>query len=112
MELEPGGWISPHSDAPGKLPGEDSIDILEFGVPINLAIVHPADCHMTLDGYGCIPWEEGKAFMINIRNYHSVINFSMVSRIHLIAHGMPGNRKKDFVELIVRSYRKQYEKRN
>ena len=112
MELEPGGWISPHSDAPGKLPGEESIDILEFGVPINLAIVHPADCHMTLDGYGCIPWKEGKAFMINIRNYHSVINFSMASRIHLIAHGIPGDRKKEFVELIVRSYRKQYEKRN
>jgi hypothetical protein len=67
---------------------------------------------MSLDGYGQIPWQEGKAFIINIRNYHSVINFSNKNRIHLIAHGIPGNRKNEFVELIARSYRKQYEKGN
>jgi hypothetical protein len=112
MELEPGGAISPHSDAPGKLPGELGIDMLDFGVPINIAITHPKDCHMTLEGYGKVPFVEGKAFIINIRNYHSVVNFSDTSRIHLIAHGIPGNRKKDFIELIARSYRKQYGKRN
>ena len=30
MELEPGGKISPHSDAPGRLPGEQDFDMLEF----------------------------------------------------------------------------------
>lgn len=109
MQLEPNGYISPHSDAPGKLPGEMNLDLLEFGVPINVAIIHPEDCFMTLDGYGTVPFKEGKAFMINIRNYHSVINFSNKTRIHLIAHGIPGSRKKEFADLIVRSYRKQYE---
>ena len=110
MELEPGGRISPHSDAPGKLPGETDLDMLEYGVPINIAIIHPSDCHMTLEGHGTVPFKEGKAFIINIRNVHSFVNNSAVSRIHLIAHGIPGNRKNEFVELIARSYRKQHEK--
>jgi len=109
MQIEPQGYISPHSDAPGKLPGEDNLDILEFGVPINIAIIHPKDCVMTLEGYGCVPFEEGKAFIINIRNYHSVINSSNQSRIHLISHGIPGKSKKEFAELVASSYRKQYE---
>lgn len=112
MELESNGMISPHSDAPGKLPGESGINMIDFGVPINIAIVHPLECFMTLEGYGKVPFQEGKAFIINIRNYHSVINFSNQSRIHLIAHGIPGSRKNNFVELIARSYRKQYDKRN
>ena len=84
--------------------------MLEFGVPINIAIIHPSDCHMTLEGHGTVPFKEGKAFIINIRNVHSFVNNSAVSRIHLIAHGIPGNRKNEFVELIARSYRKQHEK--
>jgi hypothetical protein len=110
MQLEPGGRISPHSDAPGRLPGEDNLDMLEFGVPINVAIIHPDDCHMTLEGHGTVPFKEGKAFIINIRNVHSFVNNSNTPRIHLIAHGIPGNRKDDFVELIARSYRKQNER--
>lgn len=109
MELESDGIISPHSDAPGKLPGELGIDMLDFGVPINVAITHPPGCFMTLEGYGVVPFVAGRAFIINIRNYHSVINMSSKSRTHLIAHGIPGNRKEDFVELIARSYRKQCE---
>ena len=109
MELEPGGKISPHSDAPGRLPGEQDLDMLEFGVPINVAIMHPEDCHMTLEGHGTVPFQEGKAFIINIRNVHSFVNNSSSNRIHLIAHGVPGNRKEEFVELIARSYRKQNE---
>jgi hypothetical protein len=107
MELEPSGVISPHSDAPGRLPGENDLDMLEFGVPINVAIIHPDDCHMTLEGHGTVPFKEGKAFIINIRNVHSFVNNSNTPRIHLIAHGIPGKRKDEFVELIARSYRKQ-----
>jgi len=110
MQLEPGGYISPHSDAPGKLPGELGIDMLDFGVPINVAIIHPDDCYMTLEGHGTVPFKEGKAFIINIRNVHSFVNNSNTPRIHLIAHGIPGNRKDDFIELVARSYRKQHEK--
>lgn len=112
MELESNGQISPHSDAPGRLPGEEGIDMLDFGVPINVALQHPPSCHMTLQGYGVVPFIAGKAFIINIRNYHSVINKSMHKRLHLIAHGIPGNRKDDFVKLVAQSYRKQYEKRH
>lgn len=110
MEVESGGCINPHSDMPGRLPGEENFDALKFGVPINVAIVHPENCQMTLEGYGCVPFKEGKAFIINIRNYHSVINFSNQPRIHLIAHGKLENKTSDFVKLIARSYRKQYER--
>lgn len=108
MQLEPGGRISPHSDAPGRLPGEENLDMLEFGVPINIAIIHPDECYMTLEGHGTVPFKEGKAFIINIRNVHSFVNNSNKPRIHLIAHGIQGSRKNDFVKLIARSYRKQY----
>ncbi len=108
MELESNCAITPHSDMPGRLPGEDNFDALKFGVPVNVAINHPLDCHMVLDGYGLVPWQEGKAFIINIRNYHSVINFSDSPRMHLIAHGKLENKIDNFVELIARSYRKQY----
>lgn len=109
MELEPGGRISPHSDAPGRLPGEQGIDMLDFGVPINIAIIHPEDCYMTLEGHGTVPFKEGKAFIINIRNVHSFVNNSNTPRIHLIAHGIPGKRKDEFIKLVAQSYRKQNE---
>jgi len=112
MQLEGRGEISPHSDAPGRLPGEQGIDMLDFGVPITVAITHPPMCKMTLEGEGIVPFLAGKAFIINIRKYHSVINQSMHPRTHLIAHGIPGNRKYDFIDLVANSYRKQYEKRN
>jgi hypothetical protein len=110
MEVVAGGYINPHSDMPGRLPGEENFNALEFGVPINVAIIHPNECFMSLEGYGIVPFKEGKAFIVNIRNYHSVINNSQKSRIHLIAHGIPGNRQNKFIELVSRSYKKQYEK--
>jgi hypothetical protein len=64
---------------------------------------------MVLEGYGVVPFKEGKAFLINIRNYHSVINFSNESRIHVIGHSHGyGSKKQQFVDLIARSYEKQY----
>jgi len=110
MELEPLSAITPHSDMPGRLPGEDNFDALEFGVPINIAVVHPADCYMVLQGHGIVPFKEGKAFIVNIRNYHSVINFSNQPRTHVIGHPFGyGANKEAFAELITRSYNKQYE---
>ena len=109
MELKSKGIISPHSDAPGRLPGEQGIDMLDFGVPINIAITHPQKCHMTLEGHGVVPFQDGKAFIINIRNYHSVMNNSLHTRTHLIAHGIPGSQKMNFIDLVANSYRKQYE---
>ena len=107
MELTPLSAITPHSDMPGRLPGEAGMDMLDFGVPVNIAVVHPEDCYMVLEGYGIVPFEEGKAFIVNIRNYHSVINFSKHPRIHVIGHSYGyGNKLEDFANLIVRSYEK------
>lgn len=109
MELIPLSAITPHSDMPGRLPGEAGMDMLDFGVPVNIAVVHPEDCYMVLEGYGIVPFEEGKVFIVNIRNYHSVINFSKHPRIHVIGHSYGyGNKLKMFAELLVKSYEKMY----
>ena len=109
MRLQSGYAITPHSDMPGRLPGEDNFDALAFGCPINIAVIHPTDCHMVLEGYGRVPFEQGKAFLINIRNYHSVLNFSDQDRIHVIGHSYGyGSKQQEFADLIARSYEKQY----
>lgn len=104
MSLAPGGRISPHNDDPG---GDGSL--LDKILPINIAITHPADCHMTLTGFGNVPFKPGKIFLVNITNEHSVVNNSNTRRLHMIGHGLVGNRKKDFCDMIVRCYNKQYE---
>jgi len=110
MKLDPGGYIEPHSDAPGKLPGELGIDVLKIGIPINIAVVHPSECFFSLDGFGTVPFDEGKAFLINIRHYHSVINNSNQPRIHLILQGVSTQNLEQFTDLLVRSYEKTYAK--
>jgi hypothetical protein len=112
MQLNADHAITPHSDMPGKLPGEDNFDALEFGVPINIAVIHPKDCHMVLEGYGVVPFEEGKAYIINIRHCHSVINFSDQDRVHVIGHSYGyGTKQNEFADLVARSYHKQYANR-
>jgi hypothetical protein len=111
MELIPESAIHPHSDMPGKLPGENNFDALSFGVPVNIAVVHPDECFMVLEGKGIIPFQEGKAFIINIRHTHSVLNFSDKSRIHVIGHSFGyGTKINSFTKLIADSYKKQYER--
>jgi hypothetical protein len=64
---------------------------------------------MVLEGHGVVPFKEGKAFIVNIRNYHSVINFSNQSRVHVIGHSYGyGSKLIEFAELVVRSYEKMY----
>jgi hypothetical protein len=105
MELKPNAAITPHSDMPGRLPGEAGMDMLDFGVPVNIAVIHPEDCHMVLEGYGTVPFKEGKAFIVNIRHFHTVVNMSSQSRIHVIGHPFGyGNNKEKFASLIVKSY--------
>jgi hypothetical protein len=108
MQLEAGGYIYPHQDAP---PGYDKdFELLDHLVPINIAIDHPEECYMTLKDHGIVPWKSGNIKLVNITNYHSVINFSDRHRMHLIAHGIVGNRFKEFSTLIANSYKKQYER--
>jgi hypothetical protein len=108
MKVNSMGWVEPHNDTPPGIKKED-LDLLNHIIPINIAIVHPEKCYMTLENMGTVPWEEGSAFIINITNTHSVVNYSKQSRVHLIAHGIVGNKINDFAELIVKSYIKQYE---
>lgn len=111
MELEPDCAITPHSDMPGRLPGEENFDALSFGVPVNIAVIQPKDCYMVLEGKGVVPFEEGKAFIVNIRHTHSVLNFSDEPRMHVIGHSFGyGSKLEQFAELVVRSYNKQYER--
>jgi len=105
MELAPGGYISPHNDAPGGIKNTE-FNMMDHMVPINIAITHPDDCFMNVENYGTVPWKEGKAFIVNITNTHSVYNNSVYPRMHLIAHCIIGNKKKEFSELIVKSYNK------
>lgn len=107
MKLDPYGYISPHSDAPGRgyIPGEPvDYDPLELGCPVNIAIVHPSNCEMVLENFGVVPFKSNKMFLINIRHNHAVINFSNQERIHMIGFCVFGNKKGDFADLIVRSY--------
>jgi hypothetical protein len=108
MQVEAGGYIHPHQDAPAGF--DKDFDLLNHLVPINIAIDHPDKCYMTLQDHGIVPWKDGNVKLVNITNYHSVINFSDRPRMHLIAHGIVGNRFKEFSALIAESYKKQYER--
>jgi hypothetical protein len=90
---------------PGRLPGEDNFNALNFGVPVNIAVIHPKDCFMVLENYGVVPFVEGEAYIINIRHFHSVINLSTESRIHVIGHPFGyGTRKQEFIDVVANSY--------
>ena len=107
MMVEPGGYVDPHNDTP---PGVDISNISEHLIPINVAIDHPDNCYMTLKGHGIVPWKSGQMKIVNITNDHSVINMSDKPRMHMIAHGIIGNRRNEFNKLIASSYKKQYER--
>jgi hypothetical protein len=107
MRLAPGGYIASHSDAPGRgyRPGEPvDYDPLELGCPVNIAIIHPDDCHMVLERFGVVPFKPNKMFLVNIRHTHAVLNFSNQERVHMIGFCVFGDRKEQFADLIVKSY--------
>lgn len=108
MELAAGGLIAPHDDSPNGVKNTE-FDMMDHMIPINIAIVHPDDCYMDLQTYGRVPWKSGSVFIVNITDTHTVVNNSNSPRMHMIAHCVIGNRKKEFAELIVRSYNKRYE---
>jgi hypothetical protein len=107
MELEPNGFIAPHDDSPSGVKNTE-FDMMDHMIPINLAITHPDNCQMQLEGYGRVPFRAGRAFIVNITNVHSAINNSNQPRMHMIAHCIIGNKKKEFAELVVRSYNKHH----
>jgi hypothetical protein len=104
MRIAPGGGINWHND--GQLP--TGIDPLVSILPINVAVIHPTNCEMEIEGHGVVPWTEGKIIMLNISKNHAVFNRSAKDRIHMIANVILGNRTKEFCEMLVRCYNKQY----
>ena len=104
MKVDAGGYINWHND--GSIP--DDIDPLKSILPINLAISHPVNCEMQIEGHGVVPWKEGKVIMVNISKNHAVFNRSSKSRIHMIANIILGNQTEKFCNMIVRCYNKQY----
>lgn len=105
MKIEAGGHINWHND--GAIPLD--IDPLTSILPVNLAITHPSHCEMEIEGHGVVPWKEGKIIMINISKNHAVFNRSSKPRIHMIANLILGNRTKEFCDMLVRCYNKQYD---
>jgi len=91
MYLEPGGYILPHTDKTKSRLTE-----------INIAITHPKGCVFRFLDKGNIPFEPGKAFIIDTSNRHMVFNNSNKPRLHMIMH------TKISDETIVESYEKSY----
>lgn len=105
MKLGQKGYITPHSDGGS---GIDWNNIWDHPLPINIALDHPETCFMTVKDSGVVPFKNGKSFLVNILKTHSVINFSNKDRIHLIVHGIVGNRKLDYCKFIAENYRKAH----
>jgi hypothetical protein len=89
LALAPGGYIGLHSD---DCQGLDNI---------NIAIDHPQGCEFYLDGSGIIPFQDGRAFLVNTGRKHAVINHSDRVRYHIT---MYQTDDAAFRDLIVRSY--------
>ena len=109
MELEPGGYIQEHGDVPDDFESETDLDPMDFGIPLNIAVIHPAECYMTFKNKGVLPYKEGEMYIPNVAEKHAFLNFSEQRRIHIIADCIPGSKKDQYVDLLVRSYKKQYD---
>jgi len=95
MLLEPGGYITPHTDT-----FENKLS------PINMALNHPKECKMKMKGHdGFVPFKPGTAMLLDVGNEHAYINESNEDRYHIIVHGV---KTKEFEELVIRSYEKTY----
>ena len=91
MALEPGGFVSIHTDTDRKRL-----------YPINIAITQPTDCKFIMEGWGVVPFEVGKSFILDISNRHAVVNNSNETRYHIIAHYTQLNNK--FKNIVENSY--------
>ena len=99
MLLEPGGYVSIHSD--GNVPRLTAI---------NIAITQPDDCNFVMEKKGAVPYAPGRAFWLDISNKHTVFNNSNQNRWHLIVHQNLNNQK--FQEVVVNSYKTLYNNTN
>jgi len=92
MLLEPGGYILPHRDT-------DRAGL----EPINVALSQPQGCLFRFEEAGVVPFEPGKAIMLDVSQRHAVFNTSGRSRYHMIIHGSFRLSNPDWQSLINRS---------
>jgi hypothetical protein len=76
MCLEPKGFINIHKDQEHSSLG-----------PVNVAITNPKNCQFYLENHGILSFSPGRAYKLNLVNYHAVINNSNSPRYHIIIHG-------------------------
>jgi hypothetical protein len=108
MEIIPGGHIKPHRDLFEEFTTD--IDPMDFGIPVNIAVIHPDNCLMPFENKGILPYKEGELYIPNVSIKHAFLNYSNQSRIHIIADVIPGNKKYEYAQLVVNSYKKEYDK--
>jgi len=85
MRLDPGGYIMPHTDGPGRI----------FS-PLNIAINNPNECYFIFKDKGIVPFAAGRGLILDVAREHAIINFSNETRYHVIVHG---HYDKDFYKL-------------
>lgn len=78
MLLEPGGYVTPHTD----------FDHYVLG-PVNMALNNPEGCEFVMKDVGALPFRAGSIIKLALVNQHAVFNNSKEPRIHMIIHGSP-----------------------
>lgn len=86
MLLEPGGWISPHSDF-------ETRRLAAY----NVAISNPPGVEFAMEDAGVIPWQAGEVRAIDIGRGHALRHTGDQERIHMIIHGKEHVRHQDLV---------------
>ena len=81
-------------------------NLMNHLIPINVAVQHPEECVMHIEDHGHVPFKDKRLYMVNILKNHMVTNNSMIDRIHMIAQVHVGNKRKEFTDLITRSWDK------
>ena len=61
---------------------------------------------MHLQDHGTVPFKDGGVYLVNILKNHQISNNSMIDRIHMNAQIHVGNKRKEFTDLIARSWDK------
>jgi hypothetical protein len=94
MLLEPGGYISPHSDNTKS----------SLAAAVNISLSNPTNCRLTTSA-GTLPFRDsGSIFLFNNHYQHAVHNDSNTDRFHMIVHGQW--RSPQWQQLVVNSYKK------
>jgi len=95
MLLEPGGSILPH------------LDTWTHGLcALNIALSNPTGAYFKMRERGAVPFEPGKALLVDISNVHSCVNMSDASRVHMIVHF--GEPTAEWDALVCRSFRRTW----